>query len=106
MHTMEDSWQMYFKWGPESDYRGKSRQPLSPLFSHLAINWIMKISTPERKHGIKYIAQNKLEDLDFADNLAFLYHIHKQMQMKTSCVTAASESVSLNINEGKSKITK
>ncbi|VDP26420.1 unnamed protein product [Schistosoma curassoni] len=68
--------------------------------------WIMKTSTSEGKHGIQWTAQNQLDDLDLADDLALLSLTHKQMQMKTISVGAAFASVGLNIRRGKSKILK
>ena len=44
---------------------------LPPLL--LVIDWIMKTSTSEGKHGIQWTAQNQLEDLDFIDDLATVY---------------------------------
>ncbi|VDO69415.1 unnamed protein product [Schistosoma curassoni] len=71
------------------------------------VEWIVKTSTSEGKHGIQCTAQNQLDDLDFADNLTILSHTHKQMQIKTNSVAAAaSDSVGLNIYKGKSKILK
>ncbi|VDO62029.1 unnamed protein product [Schistosoma curassoni] len=46
----------------------------------------------------------QLDDLDFADDLALLSHTHKQMQGKTTSVSAVSAAVGLNIHKGKSKI--
>ncbi|VDO78796.1 unnamed protein product [Schistosoma margrebowiei] len=63
----------------------------------------MKTSTSEGKHGIQWTAQNQLDDLDFADDLALLSHTHEQMQMKTASVAAVSASVGLNIHKGKIK---
>ncbi|VDO52788.1 unnamed protein product [Schistosoma margrebowiei] len=40
----------------------------------------MKTSTSEGKHGIQWTAQNQLDDLDFADDLALLSHAQEQMQ--------------------------
>ncbi|VDP69755.1 unnamed protein product [Schistosoma curassoni] len=55
----------------------------------------MKTSTSEGKHGIQWTAQNQLDDLDFADDLALLSHTHEQMQIKTTSVAAASTSAVL-----------
>ncbi|VDO83864.1 unnamed protein product [Schistosoma margrebowiei] len=60
----------------------------------------MKTSTSEGKHGIQWTAQNQLDDLDFADDLAFLSHTHEQMQIKASSVTAVFASVGFNTQEG------
>ncbi|VDP52744.1 unnamed protein product [Schistosoma margrebowiei] len=66
----------------------------------------MKTSISERKHGIKWIAQNQLDDLDFADGLALLSDTHEQMQMNATRGAAFSASVGLNIHKGKIKILK
>ncbi|VDP43242.1 unnamed protein product [Schistosoma margrebowiei] len=64
----------------------------------------MKTSTTKGKHGMQWIAQNQLDDLDFADDLTLLSHTHEQMRMKTTSVAAASLSVGLNMHNGKIKI--
>ncbi|VDP49575.1 unnamed protein product [Schistosoma mattheei] len=77
---------------------------LSPFPLLLVINWIMKTSTSEGKHGIQWIVRMQLDDLDFSDDLAFLSHSQQQMQEKTTRITAASAAVVLNIHKGKNKI--
>ncbi|VDP22393.1 unnamed protein product [Schistosoma margrebowiei] len=66
----------------------------------------MKTSTSEGKHGIQWTAENQLDDLDFADDLALLSHTHEQMQIKTASVAAVSASVGLSIHKGKTKVLK
>ncbi|VDP85795.1 unnamed protein product [Schistosoma mattheei] len=66
----------------------------------------METSTSEEKHGIQWAAQNHLDDLDFADDLALLSRTHEQMQIKIASVAAASASVGLNIQKGKTKVLK
>ncbi|VDO72722.1 unnamed protein product [Schistosoma margrebowiei] len=78
----------------------------SPFLFLLVVDWIMKTSTSEGKHGIQWTAQNQLDDLDFADDLALLSHTHEQMKIKTASVAAVSASVGINIHEGKIKILK
>ncbi|VDP43539.1 unnamed protein product [Schistosoma margrebowiei] len=78
---------------------------LSTLFL-LVVDWIMKTSTSEGKRGIQWTAQNQLDDLDFADDLALLSHTHEQMQIKTASVAAVSVSVGLNIHKGKTRVFK
>ncbi|VDP61655.1 unnamed protein product [Schistosoma curassoni] len=46
----------------------------------------------------------RLNDLDFADDLALLSHTQQQIQEKTTGVAAASAAVGLNIHKGKSEI--
>ncbi|CAI2732166.1 unnamed protein product [Schistosoma spindalis] len=79
---------------------------LSPFLFLLVVDWIMKTSTSERNYGIRWIAQNQLDDLDFADDLALLSHTHEQMQIKTASIAAVSASVGLNIHKGKTKVLK
>ncbi|VDO66092.1 unnamed protein product [Schistosoma curassoni] len=55
---------------------------------------------------MQWTAQNQLDDLDFADDLARLLHTHEQMQIKTASVAAVSASVGLNIQKGKTKVLK
>ncbi|VDP38414.1 unnamed protein product [Schistosoma margrebowiei] len=79
---------------------------LSPFLFLLVFDWIMKTSTSEGKHGIQWTAQNQLDDLDFADDLALLSHTHEQMQTKTASVAAVSASVGFRIHKGKTKVLK
>ena len=46
----------------------------SPFLFHLVIDWIMKTSTTGRNNGIQWTLW--LDDLIFADDLAFLSHNH------------------------------
>ncbi|VDO54594.1 unnamed protein product [Schistosoma margrebowiei] len=66
----------------------------------------MKTSTSEGKYGIQWTAQNQLDDLDFADDLALLSNTNEQMQMKTASIAAVSASVGLSIHKGKIKVLK
>ncbi|VDO76343.1 unnamed protein product [Schistosoma margrebowiei] len=66
----------------------------------------MKTSTSEGKHGIRWTAQDQLDDLNFTNDLALLSHTHEQMQIKTANVAAVSASVSLSIHKGKTKVLK
>ncbi|VDO70624.1 unnamed protein product, partial [Schistosoma margrebowiei] len=79
---------------------------LSPFLFLLVVDCIMKTSTSEGKHGIQWTAQNQLDNLDFADDLALLSHTHEQMQMKTTSVAAVSASVGFSIHKGKTKVLK
>ncbi|VDP55485.1 unnamed protein product [Schistosoma margrebowiei] len=79
---------------------------LSPFLFLLVVDWIMKTSTSEEKHGIQWTAQNQLDDSDFEDDLVLLSHTHKQMQIKTASVVAVSTSVGLNIHKKKTKVHK
>ena len=77
---------------------------LSPFLFLLAINWMMKTSTADRRNRIQWTLFDQLED--FADNLALPSHSHQQMQDKTTELAATSSQVSFKIHEGKTKILK
>lgn len=47
---------------------------LSPFLFLLAIDWIMKTSTRERRNRIQWTLWDQLDDLDFADDIALLSH--------------------------------
>ncbi|VDO55004.1 unnamed protein product [Schistosoma margrebowiei] len=66
----------------------------------------MKTSISEGKHRIQWTAQNQLDDLDFADDIAHLSHTHEQMQIKTAGVEAVSASVGLSVHRRKTKVLK
>ena len=76
---------------------------LSPFLFLLAIDWIMRTTTEQRKNGIQWTLWTQLDDLDFADDLALLSHNHQQMQAKTNILAETSSEVGLNIHEGKTK---
>ncbi|VDO93837.1 unnamed protein product [Schistosoma margrebowiei] len=59
----------------------------------------MKTSTSGGKHGIQWTSRMQLDDLDFADDLAFL----SQEMQKTTRIAAASTAIGLNLHKGKSK---
>ncbi|VDO51500.1 unnamed protein product [Schistosoma margrebowiei] len=64
----------------------------------------MMISTYREKHGIQWTARTRLDNLDFADDLALLSQTQQQMQEKTTSVAEASAAIGLNIHKGKSKV--
>lgn len=79
---------------------------LSPFLFLLAIDWVMKTSTDQKRNGIQWTLWKQMDDLDFADDLALLSHTQQQMQEKTSIVADNSASLGLHINRGKSKVFK
>ena len=79
---------------------------LSPFLFLLAIDWIMKKTTTNRRNGIHWTPWSQLEDLDFADDLALLSHSHQQMQEKTELLNTVSTQLGFNINRSKTRIMK
>ena len=58
----------------------------------------------DRKRGIQWTFTTSLEDLDFADDLALLSHIIKDMRDKTRALEVQSAKVGLKINATKTKL--
>ena len=79
---------------------------LSPFMFLVAIDWIMKTTTKNRRNGIQWTLWSQLDDMDFADDLALLSHSHEQMQEKTDLLNLVSAQTGLNINMNKTKIMK
>ncbi|VDP24681.1 unnamed protein product [Schistosoma margrebowiei] len=73
---------------------------LSPFLFLLVIDWTMKTSTSEGKHGIQWTSRMQLDDLDFADDLALLSQTQQQMQEKTTSVARVGKSKILRHNTG------
>ena len=76
---------------------------LSPFLFILVIDWVMKTATKEKRNGIQWTMLTQLDDQDFADDLAFLSHSHKQMQDKTTELALISAKVGLKTNKGKQR---
>ena len=64
---------------------------LSPFLFLLCIDWILRQSTENEQNGIQWTIESKLDDLDFADDVALLSHTLKQMQDKTDNISANQE---------------
>ena len=70
----------------------------------LVIDWVMRETTRNNSTGIRWQMMSKLEDLDFADDIALLSSTHSQMQSKTNSMSGLAKRVGLKINEKKTKI--
>ena len=79
---------------------------LSPFSFLLAVDWIMKQTTENRRNGIQWTPWSQLEDLDFVDDHALLSQVHQQMQETKELLNTASTQLGLNINRSKSRIIK
>ena len=78
---------------------------LSPFLFLLVIDWIMKQSVNEST-GIQWTLTKKLDDLDFADDIALLANKQTHMQDKTNNITENSAKVGLHLNVKKTKVMK
>ena len=79
---------------------------LAPFLFLLAIDWIMKSITENKKNGIQWTLWSQLDDLDYADDLALLSHNREQAQEKATDLLNVAAQVGLKINKGKTKLLK
>lgn len=77
---------------------------LSSLLFLVAIDWVMRESTSDKKNGIRWRMENKLDDLDYADDLCLISSTYQHIQEKTTKLHETSRSLGLNINLKKTKI--
>ena len=55
---------------------------LSPFLFIMAIDWLMSTTTKDKRRGIRWTLTQRLEDLDFADDLGLLSSRLKDIQEK------------------------
>ena len=79
---------------------------ISPLLFLIVVDWVMKKSTADKPRGIQWGFFKRLEDEDFADDIALVAHSQKDIQEKTGLVESYASAVGLTISEAKSKIMK
>ena len=69
----------------------------------LVIDWVMRKTLNEGNIGIRWTFTKKLEDLDFADDLALVSSTRRQLQFKNERLSDASKGTGLKI---KTKVTR
>ena len=72
---------------------------LSGFLFLLVIDWIMREVTSDNKNGLRWKMTSKLEDLDFADDIALVSANQQQMQEKTAKLNEIALKVGLRINQ-------
>ena len=72
----------------------------------LVIDWVIRKTLREGNTGIRLRFIEKLEDLDFADDLALLPSTRRQLQLKNERLSNASKGTGLKINSTKTKVTR
>ena len=76
---------------------------ISPILFLVAIDWVMRKTTSDRSRGITWGMFSKLEDLDFADDIALLSPKQEHMQEKTTRLCDFASQTGLQINARKTK---
>jgi len=74
---------------------------LSPILFALAIDWVLSKAT-DRK-GIQWVQEQKLSDLDFADDIAALAETTQELQPLVSDIGSSAASIGLKISTKKTK---
>ena len=69
----------------------------------LVLDWVMRNSVQGKNTGIRWKFMSKLEDLDFADDIALISSKFNDIQDKTTSVKEWAEKAGLKINIGKTK---
>ena len=77
---------------------------LSPNLFLVVIDWVMRKTTSDQPRGIQWTLFSQLEDLDFADDLAFLSVKLDHLQEKTDRLERYTKQTGLTINTSKTQV--
>ena len=77
---------------------------LSPTLFLLAVDYIMKTVTENRKTGIQWTLMTQLEDLDYVDDICLLSHRLRDIQDKTTRLEETARKIGLKVNAKKTKV--
>ena len=72
----------------------------------LVVDWVMRNTLREGNTGIRWKLNTKLEDLDFADDIALLSSTRQHIQTKTDKLAHKAERVGLKVNVDKCKTSR
>jgi hypothetical protein len=77
---------------------------LSPFLFIVLIDYVMKKAMNKVSYGIKWQDDNRLTDLDFADDIAMLAETDQECQEMTNSLNEHSTAVGLRISHEKTKV--
>ena len=77
---------------------------LSPLLFLVVLDWVTRTAYSKAKKGIQWTIMTRLEDLEFADDLALLSHRLLDMQEKITALEETAQKVGLKISQEKTKV--
>ena len=77
---------------------------ISPTLFLIVIDWVMRQVIRDKPRGLVWGLTARLEDSDFADDIALLSHTQKDIQEKTDRVDQTARSVGLKIHPEKTKM--
>nr|KAG5690317.1 hypothetical protein BaRGS_022544 [Batillaria attramentaria] len=70
----------------------------------VVLDWATRTAYSSSKKGIQWTLMTKLEDLEFADDLALLSHRLQDMQDKVTALETTAQRVGLKISQEKTKL--
>ena len=76
---------------------------MSSFLFLLVLDWVMRNSVEGKNTGLRWKFMSKLEDLDYADDIALLSSKFSDLQDKTTAIKEWAEKAGLKINAGKTK---
>ena len=79
---------------------------LSPLLFLVVLDWVTRQAFRRSARGIQWQLTQRLEDLEYADDLALLTHRLQDMRSKMEDLMGAGERTGLRVNSDKTKIMK
>jgi len=71
---------------------------LSNLLVNFVVDWILSRTIEDKKRGIRWKLSTTLEDLNYADDLAFISHSNRDMQEKTNRLKLFASQAGLRVN--------
>ena len=77
---------------------------LSPILFTIAIDWVLRRTTEDKARGIQWTMFSKLEDLDFADDIALLSTNAPHCQEKVTRLLNWAKQTGLYINQKKTQV--
>ena len=76
---------------------------LSPLLFLVTLDWVARQAFGDNNTGIQFTLLQKLEDLDFADDLVLLSQKIARMRQKLEALQEQAARVGLKVNAAKTK---
>ena len=77
---------------------------LSPILFLIVLDWVQRRTTSDKERGIQWTLFSKLEDFDFADDLAEISPRADLLQEKTDRLSSFARKTGISINTTKTKI--
>ena len=70
----------------------------------IVVDWVMRRTVRNDETGIRWKFTSKLDDLDFADDLALIASTKQHIQLKTDRLCRVAQRVGLKVNSQKTEV--